>query len=124
MPLGPCLGFKAKRCKFLLFIFLFHFAFLFLFSLFWETHWPSSPGVLNLLKVVNETRLVFLQGLRVRQFFSLLLKPNVHSVWLARGGRKRSKATRIQLIIHSTRHGSNLTSIGLDKISIFQTASR
>ena len=56
------------------------------------------------------------------QFFSLLLKPNVHSVWLARGGRKRSKAIRIQLIIHSTRHGINVTSTRLDKVSIFQLA--
>ena len=76
-------------------------------------------GVLNLLKVVNETRVGFA---KVRKFFNLLLKPNVHSVWLARGGRKRSKATRIQLIIHSTRHGINLTSIELDSVSIFHIA--
>ena len=44
-------------------------------------------------------------------------------VWLAKGGRKRSKSIRIQLIIHSTKHGSNLTSIELDKVSIFQTMS-
>ena len=46
----------------------------------------------------------------------------MHSVWLARGGRKRSKATRIQLIIHSIRYGNNLTSIELDSVSTFQTA--
>ena len=54
-------------------------------------------------------------------FFSLSLKPNVLGVWLAKGGRKRSKSTRVQLIIHSDRHGTNLTSIELDKVSIFQT---
>ena len=40
-------------------------------------------------------------------------------VWLAKGGRKRSKSIRIQLIIHLTKHGTNLTSIELDKFSIF-----
>ena len=54
-------------------------------------------------------------------FFSLLLKPIVLSVWLARGGRKRSKSIRIQLIIHSTRHETNLIKTELDKISNFQT---
>ena len=29
------------------------------------------------------------------------------------------KSTRVQLIIHSARHGTNLTSIELDKVSIF-----
>ena len=81
-------------------------------------------GVLNLLKVVNETRVGFAKLRRLGSSFSLLLKPDVHRVWLARGGRKRSKVTRIQLIIHSTRHDINLTSTGLDKVSIFQTTSR
>ena len=40
----------------------------------------------------------------VAQFFSLSLKPNVLGVWLAKGGRKRSKSIRVQLIIHSTKH--------------------
>ena len=40
-------------------------------------------------------------------------------VWLAKGGRKRSKSIGIQLIIHSTKHGINLTLIELDKASIF-----
>ena len=62
-----------------------------------------------------------MQSKRGRKFFSLLLKPNVHSVWLAKGGRKGSKAARIQLIIDSTRHGITLTSIELDSASIFQT---
>ena len=56
------------------------------------------------------------------QFFNLLLKTNVHCVWLAKGGRKKLKAIRIQLIIHSTKHDINLKSTGLDKVSIFQTA--
>ena len=55
------------------------------------------------------------------QFFSLSLKPYVYSLWLARGGRKRLKATRIQLIIHSIRHDTNITTIALDKVSIFHT---
>ena len=55
--------------------------------------------------------------------FSLSLKPNVLGVWLAKGGIKRLKAARIQLIIHSIRHGTDLTSIELDKFSIFQTMS-
>ena len=53
--------------------------------------------------------------------FSLLLKPSVIGVWLAKGGRKMSKSIRIQIIIHSLRHGTDLTSIELDKVSIFQT---
>ena len=57
------------------------------------------------------------------QFFSLSLKPNVLGVWLAKGGRKILKAARIQLIIHSTKHGTNLTLIELNKVSIFQTMS-
>ena len=81
-------------------------------------------GVLNLFKVVNKTRVGFAKLRRLGSSFSLLLKPNVHRVRLAKGGRKRSKVTRIQLIIHSTRHDINLTSTGLDKVSIFQTASR
>ena len=55
------------------------------------------------------------------QFFSLSLKPNVLGVWLAKGGRKRSKSIRIQLIIHSTKHGINLILIELENVSIFQT---
>ena len=78
-------------------------------------------GVLNLLKLVNETRVGYCKVKEVTQFFSLSLKPNVLGVWLAKGGRKRSKAARIQLIIHSTRHGITLTSIELDSASIFQT---
>ena len=57
------------------------------------------------------------------QFFSLSMKSNVLCVLLAKGGRKISKSIRIQLIIHSTKNGTNLTSIELDKVSIFQTMS-
>ena len=79
-------------------------------------------GVLNLLKVVNETRVGYCKALEARQFFRLLKKSYVHCVWLAKGERKRSKAARIQLMIHSTRHEITLTSTGLDKVSIFQLA--
>ena len=75
-------------------------------------------GVLNLLQVINETRVGFTMFR-----FSLLLKTDVHCVWLAKGGRKRAKTTIIQLNIHSIRHGTNLTSVELDKVSIFQTTS-
>ena len=53
-------------------------------------------GFLNLLKVVNETRLGFFKAKEVRQFFSLLMKPNVHCVWLAKGGRKGLKTMRLE----------------------------
>ena len=53
-----------------------------------------------------------------------MLKTDVHCVWLAKGGRKRSKVTRIQLIIHSTRHGINITLTGLDSVSIFQNIKK
>ena len=58
------------------------------------------------------------------QFFSLSLKPNVLCVWLAKGGRKRSKSTRVQLIIHSIMHGTNLTSIELDNFQFFKLWAR
>ena len=54
-------------------------------------------------------------------FLSLSLRPNVLGVWLAKGGRKRLNRTRIQLIIHSIRHETNLTKTELDKVSTFQT---
>ena len=80
-------------------------------------------GVLNILKVVNETGVGYCKVKEVAQFFSLSLKPNVLGVWLAKGGRKMLNSTRIQLIIHSTRHGTNLTKTESDKVSIFQTTS-
>ena len=56
------------------------------------------------------------------QFFRLLLKPNVHCVWLAKGGRRMLKTLRLQLVIHSIMHGTTLTLIELDSVSIFQLA--
>ena len=76
-------------------------------------------GILNLLKVVNETRLSSCKAQEARQFFRLLLKPNVHYVWLAKGGRKRLRTMRLQLIIHSIMHGTNLIATELDNVSVF-----
>ena len=53
--------------------------------------------------------------------FQPIIEIYVLCVWLAKGGRKRWKSIRIQLIIHSTKHGTNLTLIELDKVSIFET---
>ena len=55
--------------------------------------------------------------------FQPIIETKCARVWLAKGGRKRFKAARIQLIIHSIRHGTDLTSIELDNFSIFQTKS-
>ena len=117
IPLRPCSGFKAKHCN------CYYFSFLFLFFFFRRRIDLLSTGVLNLLKVVDNTRIGYCKVKEVAQFFSLSLKPYVLCVWLAKGGRKRLKAARIQLIIHSIRHGTNLTSIELDKFSNFQTMS-
>ena len=104
---------------FFFFFFSFSFLFLFLFFFFGRHIGLLFMRVLNLLKVVNETRVGYCKAWEARQFFRFLKKPDVHCVWLAKGGRKRSKATRIKLIIHSTRYGINLTSTGLNKFSIF-----
>ena len=71
--------------------------------------------------MVNETR-VGLHGKGVMQFLRLLQKTDVHSVWLAKGGRKRLKTRRIQLTIHLIMHGNNLASMALGSVSIFQLA--
>ena len=55
--------------------------------------------------------------------FQPIIETKCARVWLAKGGRKRFKALRIQLIIHSIRHGTDLTSIEFNKFSIFQTMS-
>ena len=55
--------------------------------------------------------------------FQPIIETKCVRVWLAKSGRKRFKALRIQLIIPSIRHGTDLTSIELDKFSIFQTMS-
>ena len=52
------------------------------------------------------------------------MKPNVHCVWLAKGGRKGLKTMRFQLIIHLIKHGTNLTSIELESVSIFTLRAR
>ena len=43
-------------------------------------------------------------------------------VWLAKGGRKGLKTMIFQLNIHLIKHETNLTSIELDSVSIFETA--
>ena len=55
--------------------------------------------------------------------FQPIIETKCARVWLAKDGRKWFKAARIQLIIHSIRHGTDLTSIELDKFSIFQIMS-
>ena len=83
------------------------------------THWPSILGNHNLLQVVNETR-VGLHDKGVMQFLRLLQKNDVHSVWLAKGGRRRLNTRRRQLTNHLFMHGTNLVSMALGNVSIFQ----
>ena len=113
-PLGPCSGFKVKRRSFSLIFFPFFFLFF-----FWKTHWPSIQGNHNLLQVVNETR-VGLHDKGVMQFLKLLQKTDVRSVWLAQGERKRLNVRRLQLTNHLIKHGTNLPSMALGSVSIFQ----
>ena len=54
-------------------------------------------GVLNLLKVLNNTRIGYCKVLMVAQFFSLSLKPNVLDVWLDEGGRKMVESNKISI---------------------------
>ena len=54
------------------------------------------------------------------QFLKLLLKTDVHSVWLAQGGRKILNTRRLQLTNHLIMHGTNLVSMTLGSVSIFQ----
>ena len=119
-PLGPCSGFKVKRRGFYL-LFFFSF-FLFLLSFFFKTHWPSILGNHNLLQVVNETR-VGLHDKGVMQFLRILQKTDVRSVWLAQGGRKRLNTKKLQLTNHLIMHGTNLASMALGSVSIFQLIS-
>ena len=44
----------------------------------------------------------------------------MNCVWLAKGGIKMLKTLRLQLVIHSIMHGTNLTLTELDSVSIFQ----
>ena len=69
--------------------------------------------------MVNETR-VGLHNKGVMQFLRLLQKTNVHSVWLDKGGRKRLNTMRLQLTNHLIMHGTNLVSMTLSSVSIFQ----
>ena len=71
-------------------------------------------GALNLLKVVNETRVGYCKAWEARQCFRLLKKPDVHSVWLAKGGRKmveRNKSSTYYLLSHAWNQ-SNINRIG------------
>ena len=118
------LGFQGKELQFSSLTFSFLFLFFSFFSSFYfgRNTGLLFMGFLNLLKVVNETRVGFAKFRRFRQFFSLLTKPDVHSVWLAKGGRRRMKTLRIHLITYLTMHGTNLTSITLSSVSTFQLA--
>ena len=57
------------------------------------------------------------------EVFQPIIGTSCARMWLAKGGRETFKALRIQLIIHSIRHGIDLTSIELGKFLIFQTMS-
>ena len=76
-------------------------------------------GKHKILQVVNETGVV-LHGKGVIKFLKLLQKTNVRSVWLAKGVRKRLNARILQLTIHLIMHGTNLASMTLGSVSIFQ----
>ena len=110
---------KASRLFSSLFLFFFFFSFSFSLLLFWKTHWPSILGNHNLLQVVKETW-VGLHDKGVMQFLRLLQKTDVHNMWLAKGGRKRLNTRRRQLTNHLIMHGTNLVSMALGSVSIFQ----
>ena len=87
---------RVSRQSVAIFFFLFLFLFLFFSSFYFGRHIGLLfMGFLNLLKVVNEIRVGFAKFRRFGQFFSLLRKPDVHSVWLAKGGRRRLKTMRL-----------------------------
>ena len=90
------LGFEGKALEFSSFSFSFYFLlFLFFTSFYFGIHIGLLfMGVLNLLKVVNETRVSYCKAYEARQFFRLLKKSDVHSVWLAKGGRKRVESKK------------------------------
>ena len=69
--------------------------------------------------MVNETR-VGLHDKGAMQFLMLLQKTDVHSVWLAKGGRKRLNIRRLELTNHLIMHRTNLVSMELGSVSIFQ----
>ena len=65
--------------------------------------------------MVNETR-VGLNEKGVMQFLRLLQKTDVHSVWLAKGGRKILNTRRLPLTNHLIMHGTNLVSMELGSV--------
>ena len=69
------------------------FSFFFFFFLFFSFFFERLIGLLfkglDLLKVVKGTRPDFCRAYEARQFFSLLMKSNVHGVWLVQSGRKK-----------------------------------
>ena len=109
------LGFQGKASR------LFSSLFFFFFFFFGKTSLAFFLGNHNLLQVVTETR-VGLHDKGVMQFLKLLQKTDVHSVWLAKGGRKRLNTRGLQLTNHLIMHGTNLVSLVLGSVSIFQLA--
>ena len=89
-------GFQGKALQFS------SFSFLFILFFFQRRIGLLFIGVLNLLKVVNNTRIGYSIVKEVAQFFSLSLKPDVLGVWLAKGGRKMVESNK-----SSTNHPLN-----------------
>ena len=69
--------------------------------------------------MVNETR-VGLHDKGVMSFLRLLQTIDVHGVCLAQGGRKILNTRRLQLTNNLIMHGTNLVSMALGSVSIFQ----
>ena len=124
-PLGECSGLKVKRRDFfLLFLFLFFFfsfsfLFPFLFFYFGRHIGLLFQGTITFYSVVNDTR-VGLHDKGVMQFLRLLQKIDVHSVWLAKSGRKRLNIRGLQLTNHLIMDEINLVSMALGSVSISQ----
>ena len=84
------LGFQGKALQFS----SFSFSFLFISFFFRRRIGLLSTRVLNLLKVVNNTRIGYCIVKEVARFFNLSLKPNVLGVWLDEGGRKMVESNK------------------------------
>ena len=69
--------------------------------------------------MVNETR-VGLQDKGVMLFLRSLQKTDVHSAWLAKGGRKGLNIRGLQLTNHLIMYGTTLVSMALGSVSISQ----
>ena len=71
-------------------------------------------GVLNLLKVVNETRVCYCKAYEARQFFNIFLKIDVQCVWLDKGGRKivESNKSSTDHPLNQAWNQSNINRIG------------